>query len=347
MPQLVSNSLVPAVATIAVGLSAISQPVAAQAVEEFYKGRQMEMIIGYPPGGSNNLFGRSVARLIGKHLPGNPNVVPRNMPGGGSLIAANYMYSVAPKDGSVLANVSPTVPLEATVGKKQALFKPAEFNWLGRATDAVNPLFVWHTQPFNSWKDAMTKEITLSATGASSTVAVYPNLLNNVVGTKFKLILGYKGSGTAMLAVERGEVAGHSTAFDAVKSQHLDWIRDKKIKILLQFALTRNPEMADVPTAIEIAENDEQRAVLKAVLSATAIGKPFLTTPGVPPERVTALRRAFDKTVADPSFQEEYKKLGISLYPITGEELQKIVVDVTSIQGALLEKVKAGYGEEK
>lgn len=336
-------------ACVCVGLVAVAAilgttPAKAEALEDFYKGKQLDIIIGYPPGGSNNLFARSVARLIGKYLPGNPSAVPRNMPGGGSLVAANYLYAIAPKDGTVLGNVSPTVPLEETIGKKQVKFKAAEFGWLGRVTDAVNPIFIWHMQPFNSWKDALTQEITLSATGASSTVAVYPNLLNNVVGTKFKLIMGYKGSGTAMLAIERGEVAGHSTAFDALKSQHLDWVRDKKVKFLLQFALTRHPELADVPTALEAAQNDEQRAVLKAVLSATAIGKPFLTTPGVPAERLTAMRRAFDKTVADPSFKEEYARLGISLYPMTGEELQKVVSDVTGIKGDLLEKVKAGYG---
>ncbi|MFM1816753.1 MAG: hypothetical protein RLZ98_3448 [Pseudomonadota bacterium] len=334
-------------AAISAALTMTALPATADPIEDFYKGKSMEMIIGYPPGGSNNLYARSVATRIGKHIPGNPTVVPRNMPGGGSLVAANYMYSVAPKDGTVMANISPTVPLEATVGKKQAKFDPNKFNWLGRATNAVNPLFIWHTQPFNSWEDAMTKEITLSATGASSTVAVYPNLLNNVIGTKFKLIMGYKGSGTAMLAIERGEVAGHSTAFDALKSQHLDWLRDKKVKILLQFALERHPEMSDVPTAVEIAKTDEQRAILKAVLSATEIGKPFLTTPGVPAERVTALRRAFDKAVADPSFVEEWKRRSIGVYPISGEKLQQIVAEATNIKGDLLEKVKAGYGLKK
>ncbi len=160
------------VGAVAVAALAIAQPATADTVADFYKGKTVEVIIGYPPGGSNNLFGRSVARLLGKYLPGNPQVIPRNMPGGGSLIAANYMYKIAPKDGSAIAIVSPTVPLDETVGKKQAQFKSVEFNWIGRTTNAVNPLFVWHTQPYNSWQDALTKEITLSATGASSTVAV-------------------------------------------------------------------------------------------------------------------------------------------------------------------------------
>ncbi|MGE0630056.1 MAG: Bug family tripartite tricarboxylate transporter substrate binding protein [Hyphomicrobiaceae bacterium] len=331
-------------AVLGLALASSAVPAAADTVADFYKGKTVEVIIGYPPGGSNNLFGRSVARLIGKYLPGNPQVIPRNMPGGGSLIAANYMYKIAPKDGTAIAIVSPTVPLDETVGKKQAQFKSAEFNWIGRTTNAVNPLFIWHTQPYKSWKEALTKEITLSATGASSTVAVYPNLLNNVVGTKFKLIMGYKGSGTSMLAVERGEVAGHSTAWEALKSQHPDWLREKKVRILLQFALKRHPEMQDVPTAIEIAKTDEQKAVLSAVLKATELGKPFLAPPGVPKERVQALRRAFDKVVEDQSFVDEYKKSGIDLYPIKGEELQKLVAEVTGIKGDLLAKVKAGYG---
>lgn len=336
-------------ACIASGLAAVTllgaQSAGAQpAVEQFYKGRTIDLIIGYPPGGSNDVFARFLARHMPKYIPGHPSIVTRNMPGGGSLLAANYMYSIAPKDGSVLAIIAPTAPLDAKLGNPAAKYQPEKFNWIGRTGTAANPLMVWATQPYTSWKDALTQEITLSATGTGSTVSVYPTVFNNVMKTKFKLVMGYKGSGEAMLAMERGETAGHSTAFEAVKTQHPDWIADGKIRFLLQFALTRHPEMANVPTAIEAAETDEQRAIFRAVLNATEIGKPFFTTPGVPPERVEALRRAFDKMTADAEFIAEFERARVELSPMSGEKLQKLVEDLVAISPDLVEKVKANYG---
>jgi len=320
--------------------SALAQP----AIEQFYKGKTIDLIIGYPPGGSNDVFARFLARHMPKHIPGNPNIVTRNMPGGGSLLAANYMYSIAPKDGSVLAIISPTAPLDAKLGNPAAKYQPEKFNWIGRTGTAANPLMVWSTQPYKSWKDALTQEITLAATGAGSTVSVYPTVFNNVMKTKFKLVMGYKGSGEAMLAMERGETAGHSTAFDALKTQHPDWITQGKIRYLLQFALTRHPEMPDVPTAIEAAETDEQRAIFRAVLNATEVGKPFFTTPGVPPERVEALRRAFDKMTADADFKAEFERSKVELNPLPGEKLQQLVEELVGISPELVAKVKANYG---
>jgi tripartite-type tricarboxylate transporter receptor subunit TctC len=329
---------------LAIAAVAFAGPADAQSVEQFYKGKNIDLIVGYPPGGSNNVFARFVARHIGKYIPGNPNVVVRNMPGGGSLIAANYVFNIAPKDGTVLAITSPTIPLDEKLGNKVVKYKANQFTWIGRVTNAVNPLFVWHTQPYKSWKDAMTKEITLSATGAGSTVSVYPTVLNNVLKTKFKLIMGYKGSGASMLAMERGEVAGHSTAWEALKTQHPDWIKEKKVNILLQFALERAPQMKDVPTVIEIAETQEQKDVLRTVLKATEIGKPFLSTPGVPKDRTEALRRAFDKMCADPEMKADFDKAGVELVPLSGEKLQELVQELTDIKPDLIEKVKKAYG---
>ena len=169
-------------------------------------------------------------------------------------------------------------------------------------------------------------------------------MLNNVLKTRFKLVMGYKGSGEAMLAMERGETPGHSTSFEALKSQHPDWIKDKKVNILVQFALKRHHDMPDVPTAIEIAETDEQKAILHAVLAATEVGKPVLTAPGVPPERVAMMRRAFDAMFKDPEFAAEFVKQGLDLEPLPGETLQKLIEDVANIPPALVEKVKANYG---
>jgi tripartite-type tricarboxylate transporter receptor subunit TctC len=332
-----------AAATTAIGLAAAS-PAFADPIADFYKGKTMELIVGYPPGGANDVFSRSLTRHLGKYIPGNPNIISRNMPGAGSLLAANYIYSLAPKDGTIIGIITPTAPLDEKLGNSAVKYQSAKFGWLGRIGPAVNPLMVWGTQPYTSWKDALTQEITLSATGVGSTVSVYPTVLNNVMKTKFKMVMGYKGSGEAMLAMERGEVAGHATALEAVLTQHPTWIKDKTVKVLGQFALTRHAVMPDAPTVLEMAETDEQKAILRAVMNATEIGKPVLTTPGVPADRLAALRRAYEKVCEDAEFKAEFARQGVELAPINGEALQKLVEDVANISPELLAKVKANYG---
>jgi tripartite-type tricarboxylate transporter receptor subunit TctC len=325
----------------------LAVPASAQSAEEFYKGKSIDMIIGYPPAGSNDVYGRLVARHIGKHIPGKPNVIPKNMPGAGSFTALAHVYNIAEKDGLTLAIGAPTAAIDEKLGTRTVRFKTADFNWIGRADSLINMVFLWHTSPVKTFADAQKMESKLSGTGVGSTVSVYPLVTNNVLGTKFKLIMGYKGSAHAQLAVERGEVEGHSTSWTAVKVGHPDWYPSKKINIIVQYGLKRHPELPEVPTVIEMARTDEQRAILTAVMNATEIGTAFFTTPGVPAERVTALRRAFDAMTKDPEFIAEAKKMKLTLGPITGEQLQKLVGDVAALQGDLLAKVKASYGVQE
>jgi len=316
---------------------------AAQTPEEFYRGKTVEFIIGYPPAGSNDTWGRLLGRHIGKHIPGKPNVVPKNMPGAGSFLAANTVFNISPKDGTVIGIAAPTAPLDERLGTQGVRFKTAEFNWVGRVDSLVNMVFMWKTSPVKTFADAQKTQSTLSATGVGSTVYVYPNVTNQVLGTKFKLVLGYKGSAEAMLAVERGEAEGHSTSWVALKVAHGDWVRDKSVTILTQFALKRHPEMAEVPTVVELAQTDEQRAILSAVVNAAEVGSAFFTTPGVPADRLAALRRAFDATMKDPEFLAEVERTKLSVSPISGEELQTLVASVSSLAPDLLEKVRAAY----
>jgi tripartite-type tricarboxylate transporter receptor subunit TctC len=332
---------------LAVAAVILATPASAQSVEEFYKGKSIDMIIGYPPAGSNDVYARLVSRHIGKHIPGNPSVVPKNMPGAGSFIALAHIYNIAAKDGLTIGIGAPTAALDEKLGTKGVRFKTAEMNWIGRVDSLVNMVFLWHTSPVKTFADAQKMESKLSGTGVGSTVSVYPLVTNNVLGTKFKLIMGYKGSADAQLAVERGEVEGHSTSWTAVKVGHPDWYPSKKISIIVQYALKRHPELPEVPTVVELARNDEERAILSAVMNATEVGTAFMTTPGAPPERVTALRRAFDAMTKDPEFIADAKKLRLTLGPITGEELQKLVGGVSALSPALLEKVKASYGEQQ
>ena len=200
-------------ASLVAMLAAASVPVRAQTPEQFYKGKQMELAIGYPPAGSNDVYARLLARHLGKHIPGNPNIVPQNRPGAGSFLTLAYLYGVAPKDGSVIGIGAPTAPLDEKLGTQGVRFKTAELNWIGRIDSLINIVFLWHTAPVKTVADAFKTEAKLSGTGVGSTVSIYPTVMNQVLGTKFKLIMGYKGSNDAQLAVERGEVEGHSTSW--------------------------------------------------------------------------------------------------------------------------------------
>ena len=265
------------------------------------------------------------------------------MPGAGSFVAANHIYTVAPKDGTVLGIAAPTLALDERLGNSAAKYKTAEIAWIGRINSLINIVFT-RKGVASRIQDVMTREVTLAGTGAGSTVSIYPTVVNNVLGTKFRLVMGYQGSNQAMLAVERGEVEGHSTGWEAVKTAHPEWLRDKSIDILAQFGLKRHAELPDVPTAVELAKTSEDRRVLSAIMNASEIGIAYFTTPGVPVPRVEMLRRGFDATMKDPTFLQLAERTKLGVAPMTGEDLQALVSDVASIDGALLSRVKTIYG---
>jgi tripartite-type tricarboxylate transporter receptor subunit TctC len=315
----------------------------AQAVENFYRGKTVSVIIGYPTAGANDFYARAVARHIGKHIPGNPSVVPRNMPGGGSLVAANHIFNVAPKDGTTLGLIVPTAPLEEKLGAANVRFKSAEFSWIGRLAATPNVTFMNATARVKTIQDAMQYEAVLGSTGRSSTAAIYPNLLNHVIGTKFRLVMGYVGSAEAMLAMERGEVEGHSTTWEGVKSRAERQLRDKTINLLVQYGLQRHPELPDIPTSVELGRTPEEVQVLRIFANATDVGRFILSTPDTPVDRIRALRRAFDAMVRDPEFIADLKSLRLDLGPLSGEELQKLIEEVANVPPAVLDKVKGLY----
>jgi tripartite-type tricarboxylate transporter receptor subunit TctC len=325
------------------GIAGLGAEALAQTPEQFYAGKTIDFIIGYPPGGSNDTLGRLVARHLGKHIPGKPTVVPKNQPGAGSFLAVNTIFNVSPKDGTVIGIGAPTTALDEKLGTQGVRFKTAELNWVGRLDSLVNMVFMWKTSPVKTFADAQKIQSTLSATGIGSTVSIYPTVMNNLFGTKFKLIMGYKGSSEAMLAVERGEAEGHSTSWTALKVAHPDWLRDGNVTILVQFALKRHADLPNIPTAVDLARNDEERAIVRAIMNATEVGTAFFTTPGVPADRLSTLRRAFDATVRDPELLADAEKIRVGVSPMTGEELQTLVAEVSNLPPALLEKVRAAY----
>ena len=332
-------------ACIAIGVLAAGSTAAAQDVASFYAGATIRMIIGYPTGGSNDIYARIVAQHIGKHIPGAPRVIAVNMPGAGSMLAANHLFTVAPRDGSVIASVSQGIPLQAKLGYPEVRYEAAKFNWIGRMAQSTSVTMVWHTSKAKTFADVLRNEVTLSATGAGSTVTIYPNVMNELLKTRFKLIMGYKGSGEGMLAMQRGEVEGHSTTWEAVKAVHPDWVPKGQVRVLVQHAINRHSELPDVPTSVELTTNPDNRAVMRVIMGANEIGKSYFTTPGVPPERVAALRRAFDATMKDPAFIEAVGKIRGEVGALTGEEVQALIGELDTLPQSLFDRVKSVYNE--
>ena len=333
-------------ACIAIGVVVgASGTAAAQDVASFYAGQTIRMIIGYPTGGSNDIYARTVAQHIGRHIPGAPRVIAVNMPGAGSMLAANHLFAAAPRDGSVIASVSQGIPLQAKLGYPEARYEPSKFNWIGRMAQSTSVTMVWHTSKAMTFADALRREVTLSATGAGSTVTIYPNVMNELLRTRFKLIMGYKGSGEGMLAMQRGEVEGHSTTWEAVQAVHPDWVPKGQVRVLVQHAINRHSELPDVPTSVELATKSDDRAVMRVIMGANDVGKSYFTTPGVPPERVAALRRTFDAMIKDPTFVDAVKKIRGEVGALTGEQVQAMIGELDALPQSLFDRVKTVYNE--
>jgi tripartite-type tricarboxylate transporter receptor subunit TctC len=300
----------------------------AQDVESFYKGRKIDIIIGFSVGGGYDAYARVLARHMGEHIPGKPSLVPRNMTGAGSRIAANYVFGLAPKDGTAIGIADQSIPLEQALGDSGIKFDSREFNGIGNVIAENNIVATWHSSPVKSIEDAKRIEATMGATGYN-TSAQYPTVLNQMIGTKFKVILGYPGGAEVNLAMERGEVQGRgSNSWASYKGTKPEWVRDNKIIILAQVGLKRADDLPNVPLLQDLATNPEDAAAMRLLSAPTAIGRPFFAPPGVPAERVKALRAAFDATMLDPAFLGEAKKLNLDVNPVSGEDLQKIVADI-------------------
>jgi tripartite-type tricarboxylate transporter receptor subunit TctC len=318
----------------------------AQSVEEFYKGKTINFVIGYSPGGGYDVYARLVARFMGEHIPGKPTIVPRNMPGASSRVAAAYVYNVAPKDGTTLATADQSLAVAQVMGEKLQ-FDVTKFNFIGNPSSENNTTVAWHTSPVKTIEDAKKQEVPVGATGGS-TSSQYPRAMNAVLGTKFKVILGYPGGNDINLAMERGEVSGRgSNSWASWKATRPDWLKEKKINILVQIGLTKAPDLPDVPLLMDLASNPEDKAVLKLLSAPSAIGRPIFTTPGVPEDRVKALRAAFDATIKDPHFLDEAKKAGLEVDPVSGEEMQKIVNDIVATPAPVAKRLAEIIAEGK
>ncbi|MDB5570900.1 MAG: Tripartite-type tricarboxylate transporter, receptor component TctC [Hyphomicrobiales bacterium] len=317
-------------AALSLAVPAAAPGACAQTVEAFYQNRKMDMVIGYSPGGTYDLYARLVARHLGAHIPGAPSIVPRNMPGGGSRTAIAWMYSVAPKDGSILGTGDQSLSIAQALGDPQIRFDVTKLVYIGNPARENNTTAAWAASGVKTLQDAMAREVTAGATGGS-TSSQYPKAMNALLGTKFKIILGYPGGNDINLALERGEVAVRgSNSWQSWKATRPDWLRDGKINILVQIGLQKAPDLPDVPLLMDLAKTEEDRAVLRLLSAPTAIGRPIFTTPGAPEERVKALRTAFDAMVKDARFLDDAKRENFEIEPVSGAEMQKIVAEIVT-----------------
>lgn len=323
-----------ACAGILIGVFALvsgSVQVRADAVSDFYKGRKGAMIIGSSVGGGYNQYGRLIARHIQNHIPGKPDIVPKNQPGGSGRKALNYVANVAPADGLTLGIIGRNTHFDKLLYEDKSIDVDAtKLTWLGSANSEVSLCVSWHSSPVQNLKDAA-KGMTIGSSGPTATDTLMARLLNQVAGTKIKVILGYPGSTEVHLAMERGEVTGRcGFGWDSIVSRYWSWMEEKKINLLVQLANKKHPDLPNVPFIMDFARNDTERQMLKIFTTPNEMGRPFFARQGIPADRVKALQKAFLDALNDPKLLAEAKKQNLAITPLSGEEASKLVKEVYS-----------------
>jgi tripartite-type tricarboxylate transporter receptor subunit TctC len=310
----------------------------AQAAEPF-AGKTVSMIIGFGPGGGYDLWGRTIARHIGKHLPGKPTVVPQNMPGAGSYVAASYIYNVAPKDGTVMGIIARDAALGPLSGAPGARFDATKISWIGSPTTEHNVCIANRSAKVQDVKQLRDTQLILGDTGPGTGTRSYPKVLNDLFGFKFKLVSGFKSSATVFLAMERGEVDGICESLDSVNHRKPDWIPKKTVTVLLQAGDKPHPSLKGVPMVFDLAKTTEERQVLDYLYAGQGIGRPFVAPPDMPADRLKMVRDAFAATLKDPDFLAEAKSHKFSLDPKSGEELAALIKKIYATPKAVIERV--------
>jgi tripartite-type tricarboxylate transporter receptor subunit TctC len=317
------NLAVPGLIALAIGAS--SMPAAAQSADEFYKGKQLSVMIGYGVGGSDDLWARIIARHIGDHIPGHPTVVPVNTPGAGSLLLANQISNTQPKDGTVIGLINRGIPFEPLLGGQSTRFDPLKLAFVGSPDRDTAVCAANKSAPVQNVQDLYTKELIVGATGSGADTEVYPSFLKTLLGMKFKIISGYPGSREINLAIERGEVQGICVSYDTIARENI--YKNGTVQVLFQAALKPDPRLASVPFATDLAKTDQERAALSLFLARTNVGRPFIAPPGVPADRLGILRTAFEQVMKDPGLVQEAESSGLHPLYISPDDLQKFVAE--------------------
>jgi tripartite-type tricarboxylate transporter receptor subunit TctC len=329
------TALIPVATVLAV--AGLAGEAGAASVADFYKGKSIKLIIGYSPGGGYDTYARAIGRHINKHIPGNPTIVPQNMTGAGSRRAANYLYIKAPKDGTVIGTVGQAMPLDQAMGKPGVKYDAAKFNWIGNSIVDNNITFIWHATGIKTIEEAQKKGgVICGATGATSPSVTSPQIINNLIGTNFRIIRGYPGGAIINLALARGEVnCRGSNSWSSTKSTMSRHVEKRELNIILQWGKKKDPRIAkyvgrDVPLITDFAKTDADRKALDMIIAGVTIGRPIIAPPGVPSDRVAALRAAFDATMKDPGFLALAKRQKMDINPMSGAEVQKLAVGVVN-----------------
>jgi tripartite-type tricarboxylate transporter receptor subunit TctC len=302
-------------------------------------GKSVQMIIGFGAGGGYDLWGRTVGRHIGRHLPGNPSVVPQNMPGAGSYTAASYIFNVAPKDGTVLGIIARDAALGPLSGAAGARFDPVKLSWIGTPTKETNVCIAYHTAAVKTVEDLTQKQLILGDTGPGTGTRSYPKALNELLGMKFKLVGGFPASSDVFLAMERGEVEGICESLDSIKIRRPQWIPDKTVSILFQGGAEPDPELKGVPFVPDLARTADERLAIEFLYAGQGIGRPFVAPPDMPAERLKMLRDAFDATMKDADFAAEVKKSKLDLDPEDGEHLAALIRKIYATPKPIVDRI--------
>jgi len=314
----------------------------AQSVADFYRGRTVEVYVGYSTGGGYDIYARMLARHMGRFIPGNPTLLPKNMEGAGSLRLANWLANAAPKDGSVFGTIGRGTAFDPILGQPGAQFKATDFNWLGSMNHEVSICAAWADSGVTTFHDLLNKELLVGAVSANDDTMQFAKVLTAVLGAKFRIVSGYPGGNDVVLAMERGEVKGRcGWSWSSVIAAHPTWLKEKKINILVQFALAKHPDLPDVPLVIDLAKNDEDRQMLRLIFARQVMGRPFIAPPGVPRERVEALRTAFMATMADKDFLADAAKARLEIAPVAGDKVQALVKETYATPAAIAQRAAA------
>jgi tripartite-type tricarboxylate transporter receptor subunit TctC len=327
-------------AAVGAFIAVASSHAAAQSTDQYFKGKVINLYIGFAPGGTYDYYSRLFARFIGKHIPGNPTVVAQSMPGAGSFQAANFLYAVAPKDGTAMGMITQTAAIEEALRSPGVQYKASEFTWIGRMSAIVEIHFTWRTSNAKTIEDAMRHEIPLAGTGAGSPSEAYPKLLNALIGTKFKVISGYPGSTQGMMAMERGEVDGALTSWHTLNRTRQDWLRRGDLNLLVQYAEQRHRDLPHVSTVLDIAKAPDAKDIFAFFISSAQVGRSIVAPPGLPPERASTLRVAFDAMLKDPDFLTEVEKTQVEFQPASGGEVQNLVEAAAGVPPELIDRIK-------
>src|SRR5215210_3980071 len=328
---------------ILIFVAALASPVSvAQPAADLYRGKTLTLVVGYSVGGGYDTYARVLARYMTKHLPGNPTIIVQNMPGAGSLRSANYLFSVAPKDGTVFGMFGRGLAMEPLIGSSATQYDSRKFSWLGSATNEVSVCAIWHTSLVKNWGDMLTKPFTVGGEGSGSDPDIFSAMLRNAFGVKLKTVSGYPGSNEVALAMERGEVDGRcGWSWSSIKATRADWLSGKKVNVVVQLSLTKSPELPEVPLVTEFATTERQQQILKLILSRQVMGRPFAAPPGVPEDRKQALRAAFDATMADAEFRADVTSRGLEVNPVSGAEDDKLMAQLYDTPPEAIAETKA------